>query len=274
MGLPSGFREVRTTAVEGVPGAPIRVTLAESDAVSCRLMRSVLQDEPDVTLDHIDHTELLASIRRHPPDIAIVDIHTPAIRHAESWESLGVVPPVATILTTYDARSVSRFASHATDLLEKPFGAERFRSALDFAKSRIVHRRIVDQRRVERPSLQSPRQFLHRLAIEADEKIILVRAGDIEWLQSSGNQIRIHVGKTSYLIRQSLTRLQALLDPGRFVRVHRNAIVNLDHVEEFHLPAIGNMFVKLRSGFCLPLRKSSRPLLRRLLTKTQLTASE
>jgi DNA-binding LytR/AlgR family response regulator len=52
--------------------------------------------------------------------------------------------------------------------------------------------------------------------------------------------------------------------------VHRNAIVNLDFVEEFHLPAIGNMFVKLRSGVCLPLRKSSRPLLRRLLISNSL----
>ena len=66
--------------------------------------------------------------------------------------------------------------------------------------------------------------------------------------------------------RQSMKNLQALLDPNRFFRVHRNAIVNLDHVEEFHLPPNGNMFVKLNDGLCLPLRKANRALLRKLLT--------
>ena len=61
--------------------------------------------------------------------------------------------------------------------------------------------------------------------------------------------------------------LQVLLDPTRFLRVHRNAIVNLDHVEEFHLPLKGNMFVKLDDGLCLPLRKSNRALLRKLLKR-------
>src|SRR5439155_396855 len=81
--------------------------------------------------------------------------------------------------------------------------------------------------------------FLQRLAVEANEKIVLVKIEDIRWMQSSGNHIRLHVAKASYLMRQSLKNLQALLDPARFLRVHRNAIVNLDHVEEFHLPPNG-----------------------------------
>src|SRR5438132_13385559 len=86
-------------------------------------------------------------------------------------------------------------------------------------------------------------------------------------MQSSGNHIRLHVAKASYLMRQSLKNLQALLDPSRFLRVHRNAIVNLDHVEEFHLPPNGNMFVKLNDGLCLNLRKYYIALMRILLKK-------
>jgi len=84
-------------------------------------------------------------------------------------------------------------------------------------------------------------------------------------MQTSGNHIRLHVGKASNLIRQSMKNLQALLDPNRFLRVHRNAIVNLDHVEEFHLPPNGDMFVRLNDGLCLPLRKANRAQLRKLL---------
>lgn len=267
-GLTGGLTGAGALAYEGVPGAPIRVVLAESDAPSCRVIRSVLNEEPSLALEHIDHTALISSIQVNPPDIVILDVHTPAIRRAESWESLGVPSPAATILTSYYARPISPFAECATDLIVKPFDADRFQSALDLAKSRIIRPRAEGRVRTKAAHSAPPHQFLNRLAIETGERIVLVRTADIEWMQSSGNQILIHVGTTSHLVRQSMKKLHAFLDPSRFVRVHRNAIVNLDHVEEFHLPLAGNMFVKLRSGFCLPLRKSSRPVLRKMLLVT------
>jgi len=163
---------------------------------------------------------------------------------------------------------VSAFASTAIDFLVKPFDAERFEAALDLAKSRIDRARMeleAEERSNDQEQKRLARHFLQRLAVEANETIVLVRVEDIRWMQSSGNYIRLHVGKASHLVRQSMKNLQALLDPNRFLRVHRNAIVNLDHVEEFHLPPSGNMFVKLNDGLCLPLRKANRALLRKLL---------
>jgi two-component system LytT family response regulator len=273
MGVSSAIPEIGSQALEGLRREPIRVMLAESDAVSCRVIRSVVQDEPDLTLDHVDQTALISSIQARQPEIVILDVHTPVVRRAESWESLGITPPPATIVTAYDASSGSAFASRATRLLLKPFDVEELRSALDLAKLRVEHLRVEDQTRaatLESQQVVAPPQCLQRLAIEEGERIVLVRTADIEWILSQGNQVRIHVGKTPHLLRQSMKKLHALLDPSRFLRVHRNAIVNLDFVEEFHLPAIGNMFVKLRSGVCLPLRKSSRPLLRRLLISNSL----
>jgi two-component system, LytTR family, response regulator len=108
-------------------------------------------------------------------------------------------------------------------------------------------------------------QFLQRLAVEVNEKILLVRVNDIHWIQSCGKQVRLHVGETSHLLRRSMCSLEALLDPNRFLRVHRNAIVNLDHVAEFYLPRAGNMFVRLSNGRSLPLRRGNRSILRRRL---------
>jgi LytTr DNA-binding domain len=96
---------------------------------------------------------------------------------------------------------------------------------------------------------------------------VLLRPEDIEWRQASGNYIRVHLGEMVYLLRQSLRNLQALLDPSHFLRVHRNVVVNLDHAEEFYLPDEGNMFVRLKSGLCLPLRKANRALLRKILKR-------
>ena len=268
MGLPSGLSNIDLPQSHSVDCGPIRILLAEPDATSSRLIRAVLRDEPGVTLDLVDQNELIASVQKRSPDIVILDGHWPMMRRAESWESLGALPPPATIVTAYDASSVSSFVSSGIGLLIKPFSVEDLQSALELAKLRIARLRSENQSRAvaveTEDAIQRP-QFLHRLAIDAGEKIVMVRTADIEWILSAGNQIRLHVGKTSHLVRQSMKRIEVLLDPSRFVRVHRNAIVNLDHVEEFHLPTIGNMFVKLRSGACLPLRKASRTLLRKML---------
>ncbi len=216
----------------------------------------------------VDDSRLVSAIQESAPDLVILDVHTPAIRRAPSWEAVGIKFAPATIVTAYDPSAVSAFASTAIDFLVKPFDAERLEVALDRATSRMDRTRMeleAEERLTDQAQKRPARHFLQRLAVEANEKIVLVRVEDIRWMQSSGNYIRLHVGKASHLVRQSMKNLQALLDPNRFLRVHRNAIVNLDHVEEFHLPPTGNMFVKLNDGLCLPLRKANRSLLRKLL---------
>ena len=249
---------------------PIRVVVSEPDAVSRRLMCSLLEREPGMTVTCVDASRLVSSIQESVPDLVILDIHTPAIRLAPSWEAVGIKSAPVTIVTAFDPAAMSAFASTAVDFVVKPFDAERFEAALDRANSGIARVRTelaAEELSIEPEQRRPGRNFLQRLAVEANEKIVLIKIEDIRWMQSSGNHIRLHVAKASYLIRQSMKNLQALLDPSRFLRVHRNAIVNLDHVEEFHLPPNGNMFVKLNDGLCLPLRKANRALLRKLLKR-------
>lgn len=249
---------------------PLRVLVSEPDSTSRRLISAVLQSNSGMTVTCVEDSQLLPTIEETAPDLVIVDVHSPSIRRALSWEALGIQPAPATIVTGFDPSAVSRFASNGVDFLVKPFDVERLESALDLASAAIRQTRTAA---ISRESLSeanhstAPRRFLHRLAVEAGEKIVLLRAEDIEWLQASGNYIRIHLGDMVYLLRQSLKNLHALLDPNRFLRVHRNAIVNLDHVEEFYLPAQGNMFVRLKNGLCLPLGKANRALLRKILKR-------
>ena len=244
--LRSSFEIRESDLIASAGLLPIRVLVSEPDAGSRRLICSLLEREPGMTVTCVDDSRLVSSIEESAPDLVILDIHTPSIRRAPSWEAVGIKFAPATIVTAYDPSAVSAFASTAIDFLVKPFDAERFEAALDLAKSRIDRARTElkdEERSNEREQKRPARHFLQRLAVEANEKIVLVRVEDIRWMQASGNYIRLHVGKASHLVRQSMKNLQALLDPNRFLRVHRNAIVNLDHVEEFHLPPTGNMFV-------------------------------
>ncbi len=247
---------------------PIRVLLSEPDAASRRLICSLLDSQSSMKVVCVEDSKLLSSIHEIDPDVVILDVHAPAIRRAPNWGALGIRSAPVTIVTAYDPSAVSAFAFTAIDFIVKPFSVERFEAALDLATSSIIRARVQFANKQQPSALDRvvpQRQFLQRLAVEVGEKIMLVRVSDIAWVQSSGNNVRLHLGEALHLIRQSMKNLQSLLDPNRFLRVHRNAIVNLDHVEEFHLPPQGNMFVKLNNGVCIPLRKGNRAHLRKLL---------
>jgi two-component system LytT family response regulator len=257
------------TELEAVD-VPFRVLVSEPDITSRRLICAVLQSDAKTTVTCVEDCQLLSAITETAPHIVIVDVHSPSIRRALNWESLGIKPAPATIVTGFDSSAVSAFASNANDFLVKPFDVERLESAVELATAAIGQTLSAALRTDSLSTAEhsgEQRRFLHRLAVEAGEKIVLLRTEDIEWLQASGNYIRIHLGEMVYLLRQSLKNLQALLDPNRFLRVHRNAVVNLDHVEEFYLPAEGNMFVRLKNGLCLPLPKANRALLRKTLKR-------
>ena len=259
---PAALTELQTIDV------PLRVLVSEPDITSRRLVCAVLKGNPRTTVICVEDSQLLSTIDEIAPDLVIVDVHSPSIRRALSWEGIGIQPAPATIVTGFDPSAVSRFASNAVDFLVKPFDVARLESALDLATAVVSQARTAvvpedPSRDAEHGGAQ--RRFVQRLAVEAGEKVVLLRTDNIEWLQASGNNIQIHVGERVYLLRETLKNLQALLDPNRFLRVHRNVIVNLDHVEEFHLPTQGNMFVKLKHGLCLPLRKANRAPLRRIL---------
>lgn len=109
------------------------------------------------------------------------------------------------------------------------------------------------------------RKFLARIGVRAGDKIVPVQLREVFWIQSKGNLLCIHLRDMDYDCRITMKELSLQLDPTRFLRVHRNAIVNLDHVVEFDLPRHGNAFVLLRNGKALPISRTGRMALRRSL---------
>ncbi len=114
-----------------------------------------------------------------------------------------------------------------------------------------------------RDTRTTPERYLARMAVRNGNKIVLISMSDVLWIQSYGNLVRLHLENASYEHRTTITNAYTHLDPQRFVRVHRNAIVNLDHVREFDLPRSGNAFVHLSNGKALPITRTARLALRR-----------
>jgi CheY-like chemotaxis protein len=110
---------------------PIQVLVAEPDAVSLRLICSLVEGQGEMTAECVDDSRLVSSFQETSQDVVIFDAHTPAIRRGAKWDALGVESPPATIVAAYDLAALAVFASIAIDLLVKPFGVERCETALD-----------------------------------------------------------------------------------------------------------------------------------------------
>jgi DNA-binding LytR/AlgR family response regulator len=108
-------------------------------------------------------------------------------------------------------------------------------------------------------------QYLDRLAVKNGARILFVRARDVDWIEAEGNYVLVHVGKTTYTLRESIGSLEQQLDPTLFKRIHRSTIVNVERIRELWAQAHGDYRVTLDTGAQLTLSRSYRETLNRLL---------
>ena len=109
---------------------------------------------------------------------------------------------------------------------------------------------------------------LEYLVVHAENRSVLVRTSAIDWIEAKGNYVNVHRGRESSLVRKSLSALQAELDPRRFVRIHRSAIVNVDRIRELERMFHGEYRVILQSGAQLTLSRHYRRAFQKLVGGT------
>jgi two-component system LytT family response regulator len=196
--------------------------------------------------------------------------------------------PSIVFVTAYDSYALRAFDVHAIDYLLKPFDPERFRAAFQRAREHLEQLSSAEQGKrikllleevlgegratalAERSAAAGangggggttviPRsRYLDRLMVKHDGRVYVVKVGDVDWFEAAGNYVRIHVGKTSHLIRETMHGIEAQLDPGMFVRIHRAVIVNIDRIRELQPWFAGDYIVILRDGRQLKLSRTYR----------------
>jgi two-component system LytT family response regulator len=169
--------------------------------------------------------------------------------------------PAVIFVTAYDKYALRAFDVHALDYLLKPFDRQRFREALDRARAHIrraqageLHGRLLALLGDVRPSSA----WRERLVVREGGRIFFLRADEIDWVEAAGNYLRLHAGKRAHLLRATMASLEAQLDPARFARVHRSALVNLDRVRELQPGPHGDSTLLLRDGTRLTLSRTCR----------------
>ena len=202
----------------------------------------LLREDPDIEVagECGDGVSAVAAIRDLSPDLVFLDIQMPAITGLDVVATIGASRMPATVfVTAYEQFAVRAFEANAVDYLVKPFSRDRFTDTLRRAKQRLATARGADADATARimqalASLQQRNAYLERVPVREDERVVLVDVDDIVWIKASGNTVRLHLADRVHELRETMAALAARLDPRRFARVHRSAIINIRRVKDIH----------------------------------------
>jgi len=213
---------------------------------------SLLSSEPDIEIVRacFSGEEAVEAIVTLAPALVFLDVQMPAMDGFAVIETIGTAAmPLVIFATAHDQYALRAFDAQALDYLLKPFDEERFQRALQRARQRLIAPSMQEaklQRLLD--SLGNERRHLQKIVVPRAGGMLIVKATDVDWLEASGNYVTLHLGRTTYLLRESLNAFEQKLDPQQFVRLHRSAIVNVDRIRELAPWSGGEQAVVLQDG--------------------------
>jgi two-component system LytT family response regulator len=259
---------------------PLRVLIVDDEPLARQRIEDLLREQPGVEIAGTseDGLEAVEAIRDLAPDLVFLDVQMPGATGLEVVARVGAERMPATIfVTAFDAHALQAFDLAAVDYLLKPFDDERFARAFARARERLRLQEVEQATRRllsvldEAPAGSGPGPpppagsgapslgaYAQRFSVESRGLVRLVPVEAIDYVTASGPYAELHVGGETHLLRERMQALERQLDPARFVRIHRSAIVPLDRVESLRQRRGGEVTVRLRGGQELPVSRSRR----------------
>ena len=245
--------------------------IIEDEPLGRERLRAMLEDFPDIEVfkECSNGREAVTSITKLKPDLLFLDVQMPEMDGFEVLEVIaGDEMPAVIFVTAYDQYAVRAFQLHALDYLLKTFDRERFAQAVRRAIADIIHRQHkFRERLVALLEDVGNRRAPERIMIRSGGRILFLRAEEIDWIAAEDNYVALHVGRETYLLRNTMASMEERLDSSMFLRIHRSTIVNLDRIRELKPLFHGDYSVLLQDGTKLTLARTSYDGLRKLLGK-------
>jgi two-component system, LytTR family, response regulator len=235
----------------------LRTMIADDEPLARERLKILLAPDPDIAIvaQCRNGSEVVRSLKAAKTDLLFLDIQMPGRDGFQVIEEIGPAHmPITVFVTAHNEHAVNAFEVHALDYLVKPIERKRLAQTLARVKERVQWEEAfaareqissaVDALRQLASAPERPQRFLTRTGNAAS----VVSVGDIEWIEAADYYVCLHAGGKRHLLRESIRALEAKLDPNQFIRLHRSAIVNLDHVREIHRDGHAEGWVLLSTG--------------------------
>jgi two-component system LytT family response regulator len=243
----------------------MKTLIADDEPLARERLRFLLANDEEVEIagECRNAREVVSHLKSNHVDLLFLDIQMPGKTGLDIFEEIGTARmPLTVFVTAHHQHAVKAFEVHALDYLTKPIEQPRLSAALTLAKERLISSAAVTTQRTLASALaqienKSPvrDKYPKRLLIPNGSKNSFVTVNDIEWIEAADYYSCLHVGSNTFLLRQTIKQLSNVLDPEKFVRIHRSAIVNIERVREILREGRNESSVLLASGRRLKMSK-------------------
>ena len=248
----------------------IRCLIVDDEELARERVRSLLSAEGDIEVvaEAADGIAAVRAIEEHRPELLFLDIQMPGLTGLEVVQAIPADEmPVVIFTTAYDTHAVRAFDLSALDYLLKPFKPARFQESLERARARIRDGRGASVADPAFTMLLAHLRTLEgglRIPVKTPEKIIFVRATEIEHVEAAGNYLVLHCGAERHIVRETMASIVKKLEPYGFMRISRSSVVNLSRIRELQPMSAGHYAVILKTGAKLDMTSPLRDLQERM----------
>ncbi len=260
----------------------IRIVICDDEPLALEYLRTLLESEPDCDLvaQCKDVDEAILAIETQAPDLVFLDIQMPGQSGLEIIEEIGLEDmPYTVFVTAHDRYAIPAFERQALDYLLKPFTEDRFRQTMRRMREQLTLRRdaqwavrlravLVDTTPPAEIVTAESKSIVDIIPVRLGGRTVLLRTSEIEWIEAADCYVNLRRGKERFLHREAMQSLEARLDPQKFIRVHRGAMINVDYARELRTEASGAVSIIMKDGTSLPLSRRRKRDVERLLGGT------
>ena len=243
----------------------LRIVIVDDEPLARAVLREYAGADAaiEIVADCANGFEAVKAVADHKPDLVLLDVQMPKLDGFEVLELLGRDQPVI-FVTAYDQYALRAFEVHAVDYLLKPFSVERFQEAMQRARERRRAKAALPLEELVRDA--RPRTGpAERVLIRDGANVHVLPADAIDYVEAQDDYVAFKSAGKQYLKDQTLAAVEAMLDPARFVRIHRSFILNIDRIAKVELYAKDSRMATLRDGTRLPVSRAGYARLAELL---------
>jgi two-component system, LytTR family, response regulator len=235
----------------------LKTMIADDEPLARERLKMLLAPDPDIDIvaECRNGSEVVKSLKAARTELLFLDIQMPGRNGFEVIEEIGPANmPITVFVTAHNEHAVNAFEVHALDYLVKPIERNRLEQTLARVKERVQMEEAFAAREQISCAVEALRQVTsqpdrpQRFLTGSGNTTSVVSVSDIEWIEAADYYVCLHAAGKRHLLRESIRALETKLDPKKFIRLHRSAIVNLDHVREIHRDGQAEGWVLLSTG--------------------------
>ena len=257
--------DIETPAPAADSKGVLGVIIVDDEELARFLLREYLDAMPDVRIlaECANGFEAVKAIAEHKPDLVFLDVQMPKLDGFEVLELIGREIPVI-FVTAFDQYAMRAFDAHAVDYLLKPVSADRFLKAIERARQRLGQTAMPPPTELA-IAARPPHQYAQRIVVKDGTKVHIIPVDRLDYAEAQDDYVSLHSQGKSYLKQQTISSLEATLDPSQFIRIHRSYVINFERVARIEPYSKDSRIVVLTGGQQLPVSRAGYEKLKALL---------